>query len=459
MKSTLVLLFLSFAVILAVGELTAEKEPPPLVLRVEIKGAITPSTMDVLQNAVALADKRHAAALLVILDTPGGLAASMDQMVQAILSSKVPVITYVWPPGATCGSAGVYIMYASHIAAMSPATNIGSATPVMIGGGMPGTPGDQKQPGVQPDSRIPETAGADDAVNMKRKQIHHAVAQIQGLASFHGRNAGFAERTVTHADNVTSEEALRIGAIDLTAMTETELLDRVDGRTVRLMEGKKTVHTKGAVVERIDPTFRSTLLGILTNPNVAYILMMAGVLGLLAEIQYPGSIFPGVVGGLCLILGLYAMQSLPVNYAGLALIFLGVIFFILEIKVVSYGMLTVAGVISVVLGSVFLMKDENEVTRLSVRVILTVSVFFSGIMAFLIYKSREAMRRPPESGLEKLVTERGTVTEVVGPDGGRIFIHSELWSARSQGVIIPKNGTVRVVRKEGPVLIVEPWKD
>lgn len=422
-----------------------------IILRVKLKGAITPSSLDRLQTALDEAQKREARALLVVLDTPGGLANSMDEMIRLILASSVPVISYVSPPGAYCGSAGVYIMYASHVAAMAPATNIGSATPVMIGGGgqTPAAP-----EGKQGD-RIPDEAGSNDAVNLKRKQLNHAVAQIRGLAEYHGRNAAFAERTVTYAENITSARALGIGAIDLMADTEAELLQKVEGRQVRMLTGRKQLELKGAKIETLESDFRSKLLAILADPSVSYILMMVGILGILAEVQYPGAIFPGVVGAICLLLGLYAMQSLPVDYTGFALIGLGIILFIMEIKIISYGLLTVAGIICFILGSILLVQTGNEFTRISLTVILTTSVLVGGTMAFLIYKASEVMKRRPASGDDQLLSETGLVHAEVTPSGGKVYIHSEFWSARTDGAALPQGTRVRVIRRDGMTLIVE----
>lgn len=423
------------------------------ILRVEIKGPITPAAMERLAEVVRRAAEIDAAAVLVVLDTPGGLASSMDEMVQTVLNSKVPVITFVWPPGAACASAGVYILYASHIAAMAPATNLGSATPIMVGGS-PGSPSPETQPGPR-ESTIPKTAGADDAVNLKRKQLNHATAQIRGLAEFHHRNAEFAQRTVTEAANITSEEAVKIGVIDIVAITEPELLKAADGRTVRTAAGPAVLRLTNAKVVTVESGVRSEILAVLSNPNVAYILMMIGVLGIMAEIQYPGSIFPGVAGGICLLLGLYAMQTLPVNYAGLGLIFLGIVFFILEIKVVSYGMLTVAGMISIILGSVFLIKSDGAFVQLSTRLILAASITMSAIMGFLAWQAARAMKREPASGLDHLIKESAVVQSDIGDAGGMVFVHSELWSARSLTGPIPKGTTVKILRKEGHQLIVE----
>jgi membrane-bound serine protease (ClpP class) len=434
---------------LQIGTDLEKGEPPtPFVYSFRLKGAITPSSMESLQKAIDRSHRDGAVALIVLLDTPGGLASSMDEMIRSILSSPVPVLTFVHPPGSTCGSAGVYIMYASHVAAMAPATNIGSATPVMIG-----APSGE---GPRPSDRIPEKAGADDTINLKRKQLNHAIAQIRSLADYRGRNADFAERTVTLAENITSTRALTLKAIDLIAENETDLLDRSHGRRVRMLAGMQTLNLKGVRILEIQEDFRSQFLGILSNPNVAYILMMIGMIGILAEIQYPGAIFPGTIGAISLLLALYAMQTLPINYTGLGLILLGVIFFILEISVVSYGMLTIAGIASFIIGSMMLVESDEEMFRISIEVILTTSILTGGFLAFMIYKTAQTMKRRPASGMSGLLEETGEALSDITDLSGSIRIHSEIWSARSEVGIIKKGSRVNVVSIEGLTLHVKP---
>ncbi len=449
--------------LLPVGTLAEQPVAEKYLYRVSIKGAITPATMGTLRRAVEKANEKatelrvagnndpSAVALLVTLDTPGGLMASMDEMIRDIINSKVPVITYVSPPGASCGSAGVYILMASHVAAMAPATNIGSATPVQM------SPGGQEKPAPgEKTDRIPEEAGADDALNMKRKLLHHAIAQIRGLAEFHGRNASFAESTITRAENVTSTEALRLRAIDVLAISETELLQQIEGRTVRMTDGTITLSLKEATVVDVEDDFRDRLLLLIADPNLAYILMMIGIVGIMAEIQYPGSIFPGVIGSICLILGLYAMQTLPVNWAGFGLILLGFLFFILEVKIISYGMLSIAGAISILLGSILMAKSGDDVASVSLMTALTTSGLAMLVSLFLVYKAAQAMRRTPVSGEEALFQETGKVIHEVRENDGRVFIHSEYWNARSEdGSVIAVGSSIRPVRRDGMLLFVK----
>lgn len=456
--------WLSFIIVLGTSSsiLWSQQNPPTqsddsnkIIYRVSIKGPITPAAMGTLRSAIEKANNdkqtsdKQIAALLVTLDTPGGLMSSMDEMIRDILGSKVPVITFVSPPGATCGSAGVFILMASHIAAMSPATNIGSATPIQTGGG-----GENQPP--RENDRIPTEAGADDALNLKRKLMHHAIAQIRGLAEFHGRNAQFAESTITRAENVTSTQALQLKAIDVMASTEAELLQKIDGRTVRMTEGNVKLSLADATIINIEQDFRDKLLQLISDPNLAYILMMIGIVGIMAEIQYPGSIFPGTIGAISLILGLYAMQTLPVNWAGFGLILLGLVFFVLEIKIMSYGLLTFAGVISLILGSILMARSGSDVAAVSLTTALTTSFLAAGFTLFLVWKAAEVMRKKPSSGDVALLDEIGTVISEVTKDSGRVFIHGEYWNAISEdGKSIAINETVKPVRRNGMTLIVK----
>lgn len=463
--------WLSFAILLVTGSILWAQQNPTqpkqtqsddnnkIIYRVSIKGPITPAAMGTLRSAIEKANNdnqtsdKQIAALLVTLDTPGGLMSSMDEMIRDILGSKVPVITFVSPPGATCGSAGVFILMASHIAAMSPATNLGSATPIQTGGG------GENQPPPRENDRIPTEAGADDALNLKRKLIHHAVAQIRGLAEFHGRNTQFAESTITRAENVTSTQALRLNAIDVMASTEAELLQKIDGRTVRMTEGNVTLSLADATVINIEQDFRDRLLQFISDPNLSYILMMIGIVGIMAEIQYPGSIFPGTIGAISLILGLYAMQTLPVNWAGFGLILLGLVFFVLEIKIMSYGLLSIAGVISLILGSILMARSGSDVAAVSLTTALTTSFLAAGFTLFLVWKAAEVMRRQPMSGDHTLFDETGTVVDEVTKVSGRVFIHGEYWNATSEnGESIAIDESIKAIRRDGMVLIVKPAK-
>ena len=437
-----------------------------VVYRVEISGAITPSAMESLSQAIETAEAAQADALLVVMDTPGGLVSSMDNMIRDILQSQVPIISYVGPPGASCGSAGVYLMYASHIAAMAPATNIGSATPVQVGGGSPtppaqpgapGAPGEGGQQQTPPPAsdRIPETAGADDTLNMKRKLLNHSRAQMRTLAEYHGRNKDFAVRSITHAENITANEALRKGAINLVAESEAELLRRVHGRTVRMSEGRQALNVKDARIENIEADFRRRILNFLANPNVAMIFMMLGIVGIFAEIYNPGLIFPGAIGAICLLLGLYAMQSLSVDYTGFALIGLGIVFFILEFNVMSYGLLSIAGTLCMILGSLMMFRSGGAFVGASLAVFLVTSLLSGALMAGLVYLAAKSHRSPVVSGQEQMLGSLGEAQSEITESGGRIYIHSEIWQARTRGGSIPANKRARVTAIDGLTLWVE----
>ncbi len=425
---------------------TTEKvESSGFIYRVSIHGPITPSTMEYLQDSIDKANEDGAYAILLKLDTPGGLVSSMDEMIRSILSSPIPVITFISPQGASCGSAGVYILYASHIAAMAPATNIGSATPVSIGGG--GTP--------EGDGTIPEEAGANDAVNLKRKQLNHAIAQIHSLADYRKRNRDFAERSITRAENITSLEARKINVIDYIADSDEALLQKAHDRNVRMVTENITLHLKDKEIRDLEADTRMEFLNVLSNPSLAYILLMIGILGILAEVQNPGGVVPGVVGGICLLLGLYAMQSLPVNYVGLGLIMFGMILFIVEIFTPTFGILSLGGFISLVLGSFILIDSSDEAFAVSTVFLLSTSIGVGSIAAFMIYKASKTLRSHTQSGDAKLIGSRGESTTAVNATGGKVYLHSEYWNAVSTGDEIPAATTVEVVNRSGMVLTVK----
>lgn len=425
--------------------------PSKLVVKLTLEGAITPSSLDLLSEALDLAEEKKAQALLVAMDTPGGLVTSMDKMVRKILASPVPVITYISPTGAACGSAGVYILYSSHLAGMSPASNIGSATPVQMGG----TPGGGEAPTPSKDE-IPQEAGADDQVNLKRKLLNHSVAQIKSLATYHGRDPIFAERSITRAENITAGEALKRKVIEIIAESDEDLLKQAHGRTVRMVTGTQTLDLEGSTIVFMETDFRQNFLKFITDPNIAYILMMIGTLGILAEIQYPGSIFPGVAGVISLILGLYSMHTLSLSYAGFGLILVGLICFVLEVSIMSYGLLTIAGVLSMIIGALMLSHSGDEMARVSLQVALTTGLGVGAISAFLVYKAAETMRKKTASGDDYFQGLIGFTQTEVNQESGHVFINGEIWLAQTaDGKPIPKDTHVIVVKRNGLILTVQ----
>lgn len=400
----------------------------PRVLVATIASPISPVTADYLASVIERAEKEDATLLVVELDTPGGLDTAMRQMVQAILGSRVPVAVYVSPSGARAASAGVLITLAADVAAMAPGTNIGAAHPVSVGGG----PMDN---------------------TMSRKVENDAAAYARSLAESKGRNAGWAESAVRESASLSEKQALERNVIDLVAPGLDELLAKADGREVKKADALHTIRTKGARVTRAPMGLRHRVLSALADPNVAYILMMIGVYGIFFELSNPGAIFPGVVGGISLILGFYALQTLSANYAGFLLILLAVILFLLEIKITSYGALTIGGIIALVLGSIMLFRASGDpFLRVSWTVLITMAAvsaaFFGGVISLAV---RSQLRRPV-SGPEGLI---GTTGEALADfEGkGKVRVLGELWDARCD-IPLRKGDRVVVTAREGMELIV-----
>jgi len=427
--------------------------PQRTAVLLTIDGAIGPATADYFVRGLAKAADQEAELVVVQLDTPGGLDLSMRRMIKDILASPVPVAVFVHPSGARAASAGTYLLYASHIAAMSPATNLGAATPVQIGGGggkpQPSKPADQPGRG-KPEAGKPEPAG--DA--MSRKAVSDAVAYIKGLAQLRGRNAEWAEKAVREAVSLPADEALEIEVVDLLAADVQELLAKVHGRSVEVQGGKRTLDTRDAEVVRIDPDWRSRLLAVITDPSMAYILLLIGFYGLLLEFYSPGMVFPGVIGAVSLLVALYAFQMLPVNYAGLALIALGIGFMAAELFVTSYGALGIGGTIAFVIGSILLIDTDVPGYQLPWTLIgglAIVSLLFFVVVIGMALRSR---KQPVVSGREEMV---GALGEIVEQRGGESWarIHSELWRV-SSSARLTLNQRVRVTGMDGLNLTVEP---
>lgn len=392
-----------------------------------IEGIVNPVMSEFIIKGIENASKEKAEAVVIQIDTPGGLDLSMRDITKAVLSSDVPVIVYVAPSGARAASAGVFIAYASHIAAMAPGTNIGAAHPVAMGG-----------------EKMDET--------MSKKVENDAVAYIKGIASKRHRNADWAEKAVRESASITAEEALKTNVIEIIAADKDALIKAVNGKKVELGTGERVLKTEGAKIQDIEMGMRLRILNAITNPNVAYILLMIGLIGIYFELSNPGAILPGVVGGIFLILAFYAMQTLSVNYAGILLIGLGLIFFIAEIKVISYGLLTIAGIIALTLGSLMLFESPLPFMKLSVWVVLPTVLMFSALFLAALYYAVRIRKQTPVSGKEGLINEIGTADTDISNEG-KVFIDGEYWDAWSSEPI-GKGEKIRVVAMQGLRLMV-----
>jgi membrane-bound serine protease (ClpP class) len=400
---------------------TAAETVDRRAILLDMQGPIGPATAEFLIDSLEEATSRNAELVIVRMDTPGGLDASTRDIVKAILNSPVPVATFVAPGGARAASAGTYILYASHIAAMSPATNVGAATPVNIIGGQ--KPGQQEKPEETEGETAPPAGDT-----MSRKAINDAVAYARGLANKYGRNADWAELAVREAASITAEKALEIGVIDLIAKDVGDLLEQIHGRTVEVQGRDRVLDTSSLLVEQIEPDWKSELLGVITSPTIAYLLLLIGVYGLIFEGYNPGAVFPGVIGAICLLIALYAFQMLPVNYAGFALLILGIILMIGEAVAPSFGALGIGGVIAVVIGSIILIDTDVPgfmVSRPLIGAIALASSF--GLMA-IIGIAVKARQRPVVAGSEQLIGAEGTALRDFEHEGN-VFVHSERWSA------------------------------
>ncbi len=418
------------------------------VILVDMQGPIGPATMEFLIDSLREAAARNAELLVIRMDTPGGLDTSTRDIIKAILNSPVPVATFVAPQGARAASAGTFILYASHIAAMSPATNLGAATPISIIGGM-SPEADDKQGEEGSDE---PAAGSADA--MARKAINDSVAYIRGLAEKRGRNADWAELAVREAASITAQEALEKDVIDLIAKDVDDLLQQVNGRSVDLQGRERVLNTSSLLVEELKPGWKIEFLAAITSPTIAYLLLLVGIYGLIFEGYNPGAILPGVVGAVCLLLALYALQMLPVNYAGLALIVLGVILMIAEVMVPSFGALGIGGIIAMVIGSIILIDTDVPGFAVSRSLIGAIALASSlGLMA-IIGVALSARIRPVVAGREQLLGATGTALSDF-QQSGSVFVHSERWNAITHSPI-RKGQTVVVTGIDGLILEVKP---
>jgi membrane-bound serine protease (ClpP class) len=429
----------------------------PRVVVADLGGVIGPAQADWADQVLARAADTGATAVLLRIDTPGGLSTAMRDIIQSILNSPVPVIGWVGPSGSRAASAGTYILYACHVAAMAPGTNLGAATPVQVGGGgLPGggSPDADEGTGEADKADNGQTAPADP---MKQKAVEDAVAYIRSLAEMRGRNADWAERAVREAASLAAEEAVADNVVDFLAANQRAVLDQAHGRTVTTAAGTLTLALTGAATESMEPGWRTRLLQVLANPNVAYILMLIGIYGLIFELANPGAIVPGVLGGIALLLALYAFQTLPVNYAGLALIGLGILFFVGEALVPSFGALGVGGLIAFVLGSIMLMDTDVPALEIAWPVIVTASVVTGAFILGVAAMAAKGHRRQPVSGAGHLVGHTAVAVEALDPEG-RVRFEGELWRARAARPVA-KGAQVRIDRMEGLTLAVSPLEE
>jgi membrane-bound serine protease (ClpP class) len=457
MKAALV----SWLLVLLTGLAWAAQEPGgasqgarPLV-RLKIRDAIGPATSDFLQRGLAHAKERNAQLVLLELDTPGGLDTAMRDMIQAILASPVPLVTYVSPSGARAASAGTYILYASHIAAMAPATSVGAATPVQIGGGGPRQPDDKddKTKDGKDEDKDTDKPAPQSGTAAERKAINDAVSYIRGLAELRNRNAEWAEQAVREAVSLTATAALEQKVIDLIARDVPELLRKIDGRRVRTQFGTVELHTEGIVIEEFTADWRTQLLSVLTNPNVAYLLMLAGIYGLLLEGYNPGAILPGVVGAMSLLLALYAFQVLSVNYAGVALMALGIALIIGEAFAPSL-VLGIGGVIAFVIGSILLFDEGVPGFEIARGLIGGIALGAGVLMLLMVSVFMRARKSRVVTGVEQLLHETAIALDDF-ETSGLVDIHGETWRAVTRSPL-KKGQRLRVLRVDGLTLEVAP---
>jgi membrane-bound serine protease (ClpP class) len=402
------------------------------VVVLKIDGVINPATAAFIERGIEKAREKNAECLIIQMDTPGGLLKSTRVIVSSFLESKIPIIVYVSPGGAQAGSAGVFITMAAHIAAMAPGTNIGAAHPVEMEGKM-------------------------DSV-MSEKVTNDAAAFIRTIAEKRNRNLKWAEEAVRKSQAITETEALDTNVIDLVAKNIDDLLSQIDGKQVETVDGIVTLHTKGARIEQMEMGWAEKLLDLLSNPNIALILFQLGTIGLILELYNPGSIFPGIVGVISLVLAFYSMHTLPINYAGLALIIFGIILFLLEIKIISHGMLAIGGAVSTFLGSIMLIRTSSvlEFVKLSWSVIFASVIISTFFFVVILGLGIKAQRRKPTTGIEGLIGQSGDVVEILKPEGV-VRVNGEFWNAESLSGTIEKGNRIRVVRINGLKLLVEPF--
>lgn len=413
----------------------------------DVKGAIGVATIRQLTRAIEQTKRENGAALIMRLDTPGGLVSATRDIIQEMVGAPVPIVVYVAPTGARAASAGTFIVYASHVAAMAPGTNLGAATPVSMGG-LPGLPGQQPK---EKDGEKDASKSASD-----QKAINDVVAMLRSLAQLRGRNVEFAEKAVREAATLTAEEAVKQNVVDLMANDLNELIAAIDGRKVKVGNAEHTIASKGAAMTAIEPDWRTQLLGAISDPNVAFILLIIGFYGLILEFWNPGTFIPGTIGGVSLILALMALSALPVHYGALALLLLGMALMIAEAFTPGIGILGAGGLVAFVVGAIFLFEGGGWDVEVGLSwPVIAGSALSTAIIIFGIAgAAARAYRRPPATGGEQLIGSGAEVIEWSGTEG-RVHVHGEIWSARGERPFQAKD-KVRIVGRDGLTLVVEP---
>lgn len=449
---------------------SAETNSSKRAMQLTLDGSVNPAIAHFLVQNIEEAAEQDYQLIIIKMNTPGGLDLAMRDIIRAILSSPIPVATYVYPPGSRAASAGTYILYASHVSAMAPATNLGAATPVSIGG-MP-SPDESQQPeqSKPPDNnqegsdtskdqakKSPTPSSTSNKSAMEKKVINDAEAYLRSLADYHGRNIDWVRNAVREGESLSSSEALEIGVIDLIAENPQQLLTMIDGKSVRLPNRQAQIDTKGMTIEVIEIDWKTKLLSIISDPNIAYILLIIGIYGLIFEGYNPGTFIPGVIGAICLLLAFYALQIMPVNYVAAGLLVLGIALLVVEAFAPSFGILGVGGIIAFILGSFLLFNEPETGMAIAMPILIFVTIVSVILLSFVLSLAIRARNRPVVSGKEEMLSEIGIV-EHDFEDKGWIKIHGEIWKASSDQPL--KAGQqVKVVAVNDLDLVVAPITD